>query len=145
MSKTLVNQGHYIMGTNPICGTNGLGTCVGVAVYHGSWFIAHIDCEALVKTKKDPMWGKVAIYVENKLNQLLGPCGSPNVHIIGNLNDFSAQAIRDGITAWVNGTVNITWNQWDGFEILVGDQFQALDHDVNNSNGNGVFTVPENP
>lgn len=107
MPKTLVNQGRYIMASNPICGTNGLGTCVGVAIHCGQWFIAHIDCEAQVKNRQDPMWGRVATYVRTRLNSLLGSCGSSNVHIVGNINDFSAQAIHDGITAWVNGTVEI--------------------------------------
>ena len=149
MPKTLVNQGRYVMATNPTCGTNGLGTCVGAAIYvgmpAGEWFIAHIDCEALVKTRQDPMWGRVAAYVTNQLNRLLGPCGSPNVHIIGGLGDFSAQAIRDGIIAWVNGTVDIQYNDWDGFEIIKGNQFQRLGHDKNNSDGDGSFSVPKNP
>jgi hypothetical protein len=145
MPKTLVNQGRYIMSADPVCGTNGLGTCVGIAVYHGHWFIAHVDCAAVVRTRADPMRQRVANYVRNRLTQLLGPCGSPNVHVVGGLGDFSAQAISEGVTAWVNGTVAITLDAWDGFEILAGDVFQRIGADANNSAGDGAFSVPDNP
>lgn len=141
----LVNQGRYILSTDPVCGTNGLGSCVGLAVYHGSWFIAHIDCEAIVKKKGDPMAQKITDYVKNRLNQILGPCGSPNVHAIGNFTTFEAIAIVQGITDWVNGHTPIVHNAWDGFQIKGDGTFAPLGHEANNDNGTGPFTVPENP
>lgn len=140
-----MKQGRYIMNASPICGTNGLGTCVGLAVYHGKWFIAHIDCEAIVKSKTDPMYEKVMNYVTRRLHTLLGPCGSPSVHIIGGLSDFSAWAIKDGIVMWVQDTAEINYDEWDGFEILETGKFQRLKHEANNIEGDGDFTVPENP
>lgn len=145
MPKLLVRPGRYLMAADPVCGSNGLAPCIGVAVYHGKWFVAHIECAAIVKTKKDPMWAKVADYTRNRLHQLLGPCGSPNVHIIGNFGDFSSMAIRDGIVAWVAETVAITYDAWDGFEIKANGTFGSLTHEENNTDGDGAFSIPANP
>ncbi|MGB5770847.1 MAG: hypothetical protein WBM32_13420 [Crocosphaera sp.] len=148
MSEILVNQGRYIKTAEPPCGSNGLGTCVGVAILHNShWFIAHIDSEAIVKNKtKDPMFQKVSNYVKSRLDHLLGTCNLSNdVHIIGGLNDFSAQAIDQGIVAWVNSTVQIHKHNWDGFKIVNGNQFEKLRHEANNCDGDGDFSVPKDP
>jgi hypothetical protein len=147
MPAKLVKQGHYILGDKPPCGTNGLATCVGLAINHDDeWFIAHIDCAALVKTKKDPMWQKVAKWVSDELQRTMSAC-YPNyqVNIVGGLNDFSAQAIADGIAAWVAGKVNISRIEWDGFEVTADGKLGKLTHEANNDFGDGTFSVPANP
>lgn len=62
------------MAADPVCGTNGLSPCIGAAIYHGQWLIAHIESKATVRTRKDPAWAQVATYTRNRLQQLLGPC-----------------------------------------------------------------------
>lgn len=145
MPQLLVKPGRYLMAADPVCGTNGLAPCVGVAIYHGKWFIAHIESRATVKTRKDPVWARVATCTRNRLQQLLGPCGAQSVHVIGNFGDFSSIAIRDGIAAWVNGTVAITCDAWDGFEINANGTFRSLTYEENNTDGDGAFSIPANP
>ena len=98
-----------------------------------------------MKSKIDPKRRLVAKYVEDRLNEILPGAFDPlNVHITGSFSDFSAWAIRDGITNWVNNRVNIIENQFDGFKIEVGGDFIRLNnHEVNNNNGDGDFKVPE--
>jgi hypothetical protein len=143
---TFIRQGRFIEFASPVCGTNGLGTCVGVAVPRGGqWFLAHIDCAAVVKSKTDPMWGRVAQYVTDKLNQLLDAGSYENVHVVGSLSEFSGQAILDGVKSWIRDQRQLTTHRWDGFQIDARGVFTNPGHAANNSDGDGAFTVPANP
>ncbi len=131
---TLIKQGRYIYSAVPPCGTNGLGTCVGLAIQHGtSWFIAHIDC-------KNYRGEEISLFVKNRLDQI-APGNSSSVHVIGSMTDPSSIAIRNGIRDWA-GALGITEHFFDGFQITEVGSFERLTHEVNNTDGDGEFSVP---
>lgn len=147
MATTLIKQGRYIKNVAPVCGTNGLGTCVGLAVYdadRSNWFVAHIDSAARVTSKTDPAFNKVAEWVKAKLDEVVGDCISPYVAIIGSLKDFSGQAIGKGIEKWAD-TCEVVRYEWDGFQILEERNFVRLHFERNNTDGDGAFSVPQHP
>jgi hypothetical protein len=146
----LVKPGRYFLSTDPICGTNGLAPCVGLAINRGGtpWFIAHVECAAQVKKRKDATWDKVAAWVRGHLTNLLHPCeASFRVHLVGAyMSDFSSQAIYDGVAGWVLHSSQLTTHEkWDGFIVRANGTLSGLKHQANNSEGDGDFTIPKNP
>lgn len=148
-----IKQGRFADHAGPEDGTNGLATCVGVAIPRDEgWFIAHIDCATSVRARNDPSAGVVAAYVKGRLDDLLGPCAvaAGDVHVISGGREFSTNAIRDGVDRWVRGTrpdtvppTRAVRHEWDGFKIGDGQIVQYLGHAENSADGAGAFSVPD--
>ncbi|MCM0018979.1 MAG: hypothetical protein NBV67_03210 [Tagaea sp.] len=139
MADHLVKQGRY--GNFPErCGTDGLGTCVGVAVNVGGgrWFVAHIDCAT---RGLRPLKARISAWVRERMQTLLGPHADRVVHVVTPGGDHSADAIVEGIVAWRGGAVT-SRSDFSGF-VIDGGAVQALGAGLENGeDGEGGFSVP---
>lgn len=148
-----IKQGRFADHAGPEDGSNGIETCVGIAIpREEGWFIAHIDCATMVRSKNDPVGNAVAAYVKGRLDDLLGPCvfAAGDVHVISTGRDNSTNAIREGIDRWVRESqpeavppIGAARHEWDGFKIGDGGVVQYLGHAANNADGAGGFSVPD--
>ncbi len=147
MAKRLINQGRY--GRTAIAGdgfdsigSNGLATCVGIAIDNGdgTWWIAHVDCDVGVPSKTSAQYALVRDSTTDKMREYFGEHAGRATTMISASPDFSTQAIKAGIQAWCGGAA--TDCQWDGFEVTAAGVIQLLSHDANNWDGDGAFTVP---
>ena len=124
------------------CGTNGLATCVGLAVATpdpNEWFVAHVDCSAQVRKVGDPCYVGVATWVREKVEEL-APGGSETIYIVKfGSGEVSLLAIADGLG---QAYPEATPVELSGFVIQPGGEVQPLGGEANNDPGQFDFSVP---
>src|ERR1700750_574368 len=69
--RTLLKPGRYRLEAGPPCGTNGLISCVGLAIKRNQWFIAHIDCGTQLRSRTDEKAQQVSDWVSKRLDDIL--------------------------------------------------------------------------
>lgn len=157
MPKRLINQGRggitpaAIAGQFDAIGTDGLATCVGLAIQQPvvqgqpqQWGIAHIDC-AIAPTnqqKKDEITAQTVAM----LNTDFGACNGRAVTITSPGGDVSANCIIAGIQQWaaVAPAGAVAQLAGNGFTINAAGAIQAIPagaSDPNNWNGDFNCTI----
>lgn len=135
-------------------GTNGLGTCVGLAIRGGNnnvpvWYMAHIDSATQVKTPKCTCATQVTAAVAGFLNTInLGLFNAEKCWAVTSTSDFSTQAIIKAITTWAAGIpIPCVVKTATGFYVPAEDGmfYPSKDNWPNNFPGPANWSVPQFP
>lgn len=126
------------------CGTNGLGTCVGLAVAvtadFSRWFIAHIDSAARVPSGSGACYDAVRANAAGTAQQLCPHVAGARVYIVTTASDFSSRAIRDGLLDTYGAQTPVS--AYDGFYVDATGAIHNLGQGANNVAGDHAFSVP---
>jgi hypothetical protein len=129
----------------PQCGTNGLATCVGLAVSlaadFSQWFVAHINCTSQVRAGSGACYDAVRQSAAATAQQLRPPIADATVYIVTSASDNSAKAIRDGLQDTYGAGALL--RGYSGFYVDATGAIHSLGQAENTLDGEHVFTIPK--